>query len=355
MVYLHQALRTPLGKAGGIYRDTLPEVLMAHLMKEIHRRSGYYAEEVLLGNAFGTGGNMARYATLLAGYPQEIPATTVDSQCSSGMKSIELGYALLLAGQRRTVLCGGLESSSLAPEKRYAARDPRGPGEVYKIATFSPDQDGSLADAAERCAGGLPKSALWDWAKKSQQQAHAAGPLLEDYLHPLEAGQADPEFRPDFSPERYSSARYIDRTVSAHFRDGAAGVLLSTEREGALSRILACTSAGNDPNRAPEGVVAAMEGVLRMAGLGIEDIDLFEISESYAPIPFIAQAHFGINTAQINVFGGTLAYGHPYGASGTVQVIHLCAALKHFRARYGLSVIPGAGGVASAILLEHVI
>lgn len=355
MVYLHQALRTPLGKPGGIYRDTLPEALMAQVLKEIQARSGSYAEEILVANAFGTGGNMGRYAALLAGYPQDIPATTLDSQCSGGMKSLELGYALIRSGQRHSVLCGGLESQSLAPEKKYAARDPRGAGQTYTTAVFSPDQQGSLSDAAERCAQGISKAAMWEWVQLSQERAHAATPLLAPYLCPLVPGETDPPFRPDRRPEKFSSAVPIDRSVTAHFRDGAAGILLSSEKGGAIARVLACISIGNDPNRAPEGVISAAEAVLRKAGLQPADIGVFEVSESYALIPLLFQQHFTLSSEKINVLGGTLAYGHPYGASGAVQAVHLCAAMQIQGCRYGLGVIPGAGGVASAIVLENVI
>jgi acetyl-CoA C-acetyltransferase len=353
MVYLHQALRTSLGKAGGIYKDVLPEALMAMVLKEMHERSGLYAEEILLGNAFGTGGNMARYAALLAAYPDDIPATTVDTQCSSGLKSLELGYAVIKAGLRNSVICGGLESISLAPEKRYAGRDPRGPGQPYTVAQFSPFQDGSLQEAAERCAVGMGKESMWEWAQLSQQRAAAALPILSPYI--VKDGHSDPPFRPDLQPQKYSSEKNIDRTVTAHFRDGAAGVFLSARKEGALARIHTCLSIGNDPNWAPEGAILATRAVLREAQLQVEDIDLFEVSESYALIPLRFERQLNVPREKINILGGTLAYGHPYGASGAVQMVHLCAAMQWRNARYGLCVIPGAGGIASAMILENVI
>jgi acetyl-CoA C-acetyltransferase len=347
MVYIHQAIRVPNGKVGGIYKRTPPENLMAHLMKKLPE----LPEEIILSTSVGTGGNMARFASLKAGYPLEIPASTLDAQCIGGLKSIEMGFALIASGLRKSVLVGGMESVSLAPIRIYTENDPRYTGKPYSQAVFSPNGELNLLPAAERCAKDIDKESMWRWFKRSHLLASQSKVVLAPYLCALEPKHTDLSFRPDIQLEAYSTSEKIDRTTTAPPADGAAVLYLSSDPQGALARIHTVKTIGTDPAFAPLGI----RNVISSLKTDLDRIDLFEISESFAFIPEIFCNDTGIAESKVNVLGGTLAYGHPFGASGTIQVVHLLAALKSRNKNWGLTVIPGAGGLASALILENVI
>lgn len=356
---IYKALRLPVGKVNGIYKEIIPESLASTVIQELKVDN---INEVILANAFGTGGNMARYATLEAGLPEDTMATTIDSQCSGGLRAVELAHSILKSNDAKLVIAGGMESRSLAPQKAYAIDDPRFDSHqpFYTTAIFSPDQEKgfTLLNAAKNVAlkyGVTKEEMLW-WTEQSHKKAASAEvrQALKPYV--INHSQSDQSVRPNTDFRKLSTAALIDRTTAAHYNDGAAGVLLGQEGLPfqALAKIVASFSAGCNPAFAPEGVIVATEGVLKKSGLKISDIDVFEVSESFAVIPEIFKRHFKVNASDINPLGGTLAYGHPFGASGTINLIHLIAALKWKNLRRGLVTLPAAGGLASAMIIENV-
>lgn len=367
-MYIQQALRLPVGKAHGIYKDTIPEALMAALLQEMQARAGVLPDELILANAFGTGGNMGRYASLLAGFPEAIPATTIDSQCSGGLRAVELACALIRSGNAERVMAGGMESRSMAPVKSYRDGDPRKNGPYYTTAVFAPGEPAAnepaagapvtLLEAAKNTAlkHAVSKTEMLRWTQESHRKA--ADPeiqeLLSRFIHRLSPGHRDQSVRPgtDFTP--LSTAELIDRTVSAHYNDGAAAVMLGSSPEDALARITATYTTGWDPRFAPEAILPATAGVLKRGGFTAKDIDIFEVNESFSLLSAIFAKEFNVAPERINVLGGNLAYGHPFGASGTINLIHLVAALKWKNARRGLVVLPAAGGLATAMIIENV-
>lgn len=367
-MYIHQALRLPTGKANGIYKDSIPEALMVAVLKEMQARSGVLPDELILANAFGTGGNMGRYASLLAGFPEEIPVTTIDSQCSGGLRAIELSCAVISSGNAERVIAGGMESHSMAPLKSYREGDPRKKGPYYTTAAFAPGEPAvdesaaggqdTLLKAAENTAlkHRIPKAEMLRWTQDSHRKA--ADPevqnLLSRFIHRLAPQHRDQSIRSGTNFSTLSTAELIDRTVSAHYNDGAAAVMLENRPENALAKIVATYTTGWDPRFAPEAVLPAAAGVLKKAGLTADDIDIFEVNESFSLIPAIFAKEFNVRPDRINVLGGNLAYGHPFGASGTINLIHLVAALKWKNAKCGLVVLPAAGGLATAMIIENV-
>lgn len=357
-MYIQQALRLPVGKAGGIYKDTIPEALMAALLQEIRARTGTLPDELLLANAFGTGGNMGRYASLLAGYPEEIPVTTIDSQCSGGLRAVELACALIRSGNAERVVAGGMESRSMAPLKAYRDGDPRKKEPYYTKAVFAPGEPITLLEAAENTARkhAVSKVEMLHWTRESHRKA--ADPeiqaLLSGFIYRLAPEHRDQSVRPGTDFTVLSTGQLIDRTVSAHYNDGAAAVLLGSSPENALARVIATYTTGWNPRFAPEAVLPAAAGVLKKGGFTADDIDIFEVNESFSLLPAIFAKEFSIPPERINVLGGNLAYGHPFGASGTINLIHLVAALKGKNARRGLVVLPAAGGLATAMIIENV-
>ena len=357
----------PIGKANGIYKNIIPENLAAFLLRKIVERNDLsYQEidEVILANAFGTGGNMARYAALSAGLSENIPALTIDSQCSGGLRAVEIGNALLKSIHANFVIVGGMESQSLSPKKAYQSHDERfdSSSPYYSTARFSPGQSGAfpLLDAAERVAlkYGILKEDMVKWAIESHQKAFWAEEqgLIISFIEKMDKSHRDQSIRPELDLFRLATNKLIDRTVSAHYNDAAACILLGKENDKLkpLARIIATASVGYNPDFAPEGVIYATKKLFENTDLKLSDVDLFEINESFALIPLIFAKVFGVEDSKINALGGNLAYGHPFGASGTINLIHLIAALQSKKLKYGLVVIPAAGGQATAVLIENV-
>ena len=361
LTFIFDALRLPIGKANGIYKNTIPEDLAAFLLVEILKRNslrGDEIEEVIMSNAFGTGGNMARYASFKAGIPETIPAFTVDFQCAGGLKVIEIAQAIL--SKKNLILAGGMESKSLAPKKAYQVNDERNTSEsgIYVTAKFSPNQsaDFPLIDAAERVVlkYEISKNEMMKWAENSHLKAIDArkSGILDSFLVKISDTDFDQSIKSGINLQKHCTPDLIDRTVSAHFNDGAACVLMGKENSNLIpkAKILAIESIGYDPEYAPEGVIPVVKLLLKNANISLNEIDLFEINESFALIPLIFAKEFGVEKNKINVLGGNLAYGHPFGASGTINLIHLLAALNP--KQKGIVAIPAAGGLATAMLIE---
>lgn len=366
-VYIYDAIRVPIGKANGIYKNILPENLAAFLIRKLMERNQFQSieiEEVILANAFGTGGNMARYASLSAGLPEIISAFTIDSQCSGGLKSVELGFALLKSLHRKLMIVGGMESKSLAPRKAYQSHDERFDSnqEFFATAKFSPNQVGDfpLLEAAKTVAlkYGIAKEKMLVWANLSHQKAFFAQEkgILKPFIEKISEKHSDQSIRAEIDLFMLTTNDLIDRTVSAHYNDAAACILIGNtyEKLKPMAKIIATASVGCRPKHAPEGVIFATKKLFENSKIGMEQIELFEINESFALIPLIFAKVFEIDTAKINVLGGNLAYGHPFGASGAINLIHLIASLKFKKLKYGLAVIPAAGGQATAVLIENI-
>lgn len=364
MLYINSAYRLPIGKAGGIYKNIIPEVLFAAVLREIYK-TNKQVDEIFAANAFGTGGNMARYAALAAGFPENVPATTIDFQCSGGLKAVELARNTILSGAADFVIAGGMESKSLAPQKIYHQNDFRAnsKGKPYTTARFSPFQtpDFKLLDAAKAVAlkYKIRKDEMLEWTIESHKNAAelSCKNALSSFICKINDADFDQTIRSGFDFEKLSTSDLIDRTVSAHYNDGAAAVLLSKEKilDQTQAKIIASASVGWLPELAPEAVIPATKKVLKLAGLKISDIDIFEVNESFSVIPLIFAKNFRVEANRINVLGGNLAYGHPFGASGTINLIHLIATLKARKLKRGLVALPAAGGLASAMIVENVI
>lgn len=359
MPWIIGAARVPIGKANGIYKNTIPEDLAAVLMLHImNKKPENIATEIILANAFGTGGNMARYAALKAGMSINTVATTIDSQCSGGLRAIEMACFALNANDQ--VLAGGMESKSLAPIKAYQNTDPRKKPNFYsyEIAQFSPNQksENALLLAAENVAKKyeIQKSEMWKQTLISHQRAHLAKNIVAQFIIKLDSQHTDQSIRSNISLEfltKASENTLIDRTVAAHYNDGAAMILISNSPYiKPLAEIIATATVGNEPDLAPEGVLFATEKVIKKSGIKIDDISNFEVNESFALTPIIFSQYFNVALHKINILGGCLAYGHPFGASGTIQIIHLIASLKP--GQLGLAVCPGAGGQATAVIIK---
>ncbi len=369
--FIIEGLRLPIGKANAIYKTTIPEVLASILLAKFYNKFDFLkneTDEIILGNALGTGGNMARYAAIDAGFDIKIPAYTVDAQCASGLKAIILADNQIKAGAN-CVLAGGMESNSLAPKRQYHPNDVRfiNDNTYYTQASFAPPQfgyDESLILAAENVANhlGISKNMMMNWAAESHQKANKASDneYFTELILPFKDTIKDQSIKPKLTFEtlqKSQSEKLIDYTNTAHLHDGAAVHFLASEhfcnQHGIKPafQILATATTAGPPNRAPMGVIWAVENLLQKTGLKPDEIDLYEVNESFAINVLAFAQHFQVKHDKINTFGGSLAFGHPFGASGAINLLHLMGAMKAKNVKKGIVTIAAAGGLGMAVLL----
>lgn len=380
-VYIVGGLRTPIGKTNGCLKDFLPEKLTAYLIKEIIRKYSIpkdAVEEVILGNAIGPGGNLARLSLLEAGLPFHVIGTTIDFQCGSSLRAINMAASLIKAEERDLIIVGGAESTSLAPNKQYNHKDERYKGKdiFYKRAQFSPYSigDPDMIEGAENVAKycNIEREPMDIWAVESHLKALKAREekKLRDVICNIktEAGiiEEDESIRSNASLKLMKRARPIlnqgGRITSANAcltHDGAALIVMASEKAvkkynlNPKAQWIAGDSVGFDPNLSPLGATFAVEELLKSKNLNIDEIDLIEINEAFSVKTLAFLKHFNCPKEKINVFGGALAYGHPYGASGAIIMLHLLEALKDKNKKIGLATLGVAGGLGVTAMVER--
>ncbi|MCP8967690.1 thiolase family protein [Ectobacillus ponti] len=370
------AKRTAIGRIGGMLRHIPPEGLAAAVIRNIvedYQLEPASIDEVILGNAVGPGGNLARLSSLTAGLPVSVPGVTIDRQCGSGLEAVNLAARLIQNGAGDIYLAGGVESTSLAPWRMEKPAALTGMPRLYTRARFSPDEigDPDMGIAAENVAAqfGISREdqdrfALHSHEKavRSQQSGRFAAEIV-----PVQGMDQDECPRPDTSLRRLQRLRPVfqaDGTVTAGnacpVNDGAALVLLMSAdkcRElglRPLARFVDSTSAGVDPNLLGIGPVPAVQKLLARTGLRVDDIDLVEFNEAFASQVLASLRELRIPEEKVNIGGGALALGHPYGASGAILITRLCMELQRTQSRYGLATLGIGGGLGVATLLERV-
>lgn len=337
------ARRSPIGRAGGALAALALEDIAAPVLRAALADSGLAADQVsdvILGNAVGGGGNIARLAALAAGLPLSVPGMTVDRQCGSGLEAVVLACRLVAAGAGDLYLAGGVESTSRAPLR---AR-PGPPPEPYTRARFAPDSigDPDMIEAAENVARrwGVARERQDALALQSHRRAVAAAAAgrFADELVALPGLAADECPRPTTSAEALAALRPVRAggTVTpgnaCPLNDGAAVVAVTTRaraRALGLTRALAfedAAVAGVDPNLLGIGPVASTAAlVARRADLSPATARWIEFNEAFAAQVLASLDQMDIAPACINRDGGALALGHPFGASGAVLAVRLAA------------------------------
>ncbi|MET9116837.1 thiolase family protein [Streptomyces longwoodensis] len=382
-----EAVRTPIGKGkpNGSLAHVHPVELLAHTLRTLVERSGVdpaLIDDVIGGTVDQVGEqamNTTRYAALSAGFPESVPATTVDRQCGSSQQAVHFAAQGVLAGAYDLVVACGVESMSRVPmwSNVPPGTDPFGPG----VAARYPEGLVPQGISAELIAAkwSLGRAQLDDFAVSSHHRADAAWRqgLFDAEVAPLDGVSRDECVRPDSTPEVLAGLRpaYHDPVFAERFpqiewnitagnaspvNDGASAVLITSSETAArlglrpLARLHSFAVTGSDPLLMLTGVVPATEKVLRRAGLRLDDIDLFEVNEAFSSVVLAWQQETGADLAKVNVHGGAIALGHPLGASGTRLTTTLVHALRRRGARYGLQTMCEAGGLANAMILEAV-
>ncbi|MDJ0315003.1 thiolase family protein [Arthrobacter sp. H35-D1] len=368
------AKRLPTAKAGGPYKEYRAHELAAAVIESLVAANHFPPEEikdVILGNATGGGGNVARLAALTAGLPQEVPGLTVDRQCGSGLEAIVLACRLVQAGAGDLYLAGGVESISTAPARAHRAAD--GTLEFFQRAQFAPRETGDpdAGQAAENVAAhyGITRKRQDAYALASHVKAVSAAQRghFSAELIPFAGLNADQGPRRHLTPElmaRFPAAFVPGGTVTAGnscpYSDGAAVVVVTSL---ARARAIAASdntivmglvfrdsaTAGNDPTLLGAGAAHSTRQLMARTGWGAKELGgaLVEFNEAFAAQVLAVADLLDVDPGLFNHDGGALALGHPYGASGAVLVTRLLA-----RARRGaatgtdaLAMISMAGGM----------
>lgn len=376
-VYILGALRTPIVGKNGPFRNVRPEILGATVIQALLAR--YEAEQmagIIGGNAVGTGGNITRLMALMAGIDSSVPAFTVDMQCASAAAAISLAYAKIASGQGSVWLAGGMESSSLQPLRVYAPGDERhsqtekGDGRYY-TAQFAPGDMSpqAMLQGAERVATAehISRQELEHWALVSHARACKAAEagILQDIIVPVNGWGKDDGIRPRLSqrlldrlPPLLGEGTNLTAGTACLINDGAAFALLASgeyiRQKGLrpLARILGTVAVGGNPAESPRGAMATADVLLKRQGLAYEDLQAIEFNEAFAVIDVLFARKHPACLGCYNRFGGALAYGHPYGASGGILLAHLLKSLQKAGGGKGVMSIAGAGGMGEAILVE---
>ncbi|MET1020893.1 MAG: thiolase family protein [Arthrobacter sp.] len=378
------ARRTPVCRANGALKDFTAHELLAPVLRSLLADAGIapaLVNDVLIGNAVGGGGNVARLAGLEAGLPVSVPGLTVDRQCGSGLDAIVLAAKFVAAGGGGTYLAGGVESISTAPLR--ARRDATGTPEFYPRAQFAPLGlgDPDMGVAAENVAAryGISRERQDAFALRSHRRALAAAAAgrFDAELVPLATTsgaaatgtvESDDGPRPSLGPALmarfppvFAEGGSVTAGNSCFDADGAAAVVVtSVERARRLGAadgllVLGTETAGVPPQLLGIGAAAAAGRLLAAHGLAAGDVGLVEFNEAFAAQTLACFDQLGIDPERTNLDGGALALGHAYGASGAVLVARLLAQARRSRdpRRLALAMISIAGGMGTAALLEY--
>ncbi|WP_096270926.1 thiolase family protein [Paucisalibacillus globulus] len=379
-VVIIDGVRTAVGRKGGAFTNYRPDELAALVLDDLVERSSVdksSVEDVILGcvtQVNEQGGNIARTAALIAGFPIQVPGVTIDRQCGSSQQAIHFAAQAIASGDMDIVIAGGVESMSRAPmfSNIGKTRPSKKLQERYEIVNQGVSSE-KIADQ-----WGFTREQLDTYSLESHKKA----------LHAIEKGKFEAEILPvevenhegkkqiinrdegprkDTSIEALSSLKSVfqaDGKITAgnasQMSDGASAVLLMS-KEKALelglkprAKIVARVVVGSDPTLMLTGPIEATKRVLEKSGLSIEDMDRYEVNEAFAPVPLAWLADTGADPSKLNVNGGAIALGHPLGATGTKLMTSLLYELERINGRYGLLAICEGMGMANATIIERV-
>jgi acetyl-CoA acyltransferase len=380
------AVRTPIGRRGGGLAAVHAVDLSAHVLNALVARTGIdpgLVEDVHWGNVISVGqqsGNIGRMAVLAAGWPESVPGFTIDRQCGSSQQAVSTAAAAVVSGQADIVVAGGVELMSGVP---MGAAIVPGTGELggsavsrYADALDAPGFDGRFNQGAgaERIAAeyGLSRLQLDEYSLASHEKAAAAqddGAFAGETVAVPAGDQsvsADEGIRRSSTVEQLAALKTpfleggrITAGNASQISDGAAALLITTSEKAAalgltpLARVHTAVVTGDDPVRMLTGPIPATALALARAGLGIDDIDAFEVNEAFASVPLAWQVETGAKPDRLNPLGGAIALGHPLGASGARLATTLVHHLRRTGGRYGLQTMCEGGGTANATVYER--
>jgi acetyl-CoA acetyltransferase family protein len=377
-----EAVRTPIGRMNGAYRETRPDQLLAHTLQSLLKKTGVDANKIgdcivgCVSQVNEQGVNIARRTALLAGLPITVPGVTLNRFCSSGQQSIHFAAQAIAAGDHDYVLAAGVESMTRVPMGTDAAP-------VWKDIYLSMREQYDLihqGESAERLAEkyGVTRQEVDEFAAESHRRASAAakaGKHAEIVPTPgLDAEgrhislTRDEGIREVINMEKMVALPTVFRPQgngvvtaanSSQISDGSGAALIANrevaEADGfkPRARFRARVVVGSDPTMQLDGVIPATRLALERAGLTINDLDWVEINEAFATVVIAWARELNPDMSKVNPWGGAVAHGHPIGGTGSILMAKLLAGLDSVDGQFGLQVMCAGHGMATATIIER--
>ncbi|WP_431805722.1 acetyl-CoA C-acetyltransferase [Microbacterium paraoxydans] len=378
--FIVDAVRSPVGRRGGALAGIHPADLGAHSLRALVDRTGIdpgAVDDVILGTIDAIGGqagNVARTALLVAGFPEHVPGVTIDRQCGSSQQAVHFAAQAVLSGTSDLVIAGGLQNMSQVPLTAAAIV-----GREYGFTTPSAESPGWLARYGDQEISQFRGAELiaqrWDISREEMErfalESHTRAARAQDEgrfadeIAPLGGLDHDEGVRRDTSLERMAGLQplapdgRLTAAVASQISDASSAVLIASEaavRTHGLTpraRIHHLSVRGDDPVLMLTAPIPATLHALERTGLGIDDIDLFEVNEAFASVVLAWMRETGVPHEKVNVNGGGIALGHPIGATGTRILSTLLNELERTGGRYGLQTMCEGGGVANVTIIER--
>jgi acetyl-CoA C-acetyltransferase len=373
--YIVGAVRTPVGTKKGALKDVHSADLGAHVLKELVNRTGVdpaAVEDVIMGCVMQVGAqtlDIARTAWLSAGLPENVPGVTIDRQCGSSQQSIHFAAQAVLSGTQDLVVAAGVENMAMVPMGASVAPNtglPWGEGWAERYGSQEISQFRGAQLMAEKW--GFKRGDLEAFALESHRRAVKAieAGYFDREIAPLAGLAKDEGARADTSLEKMAGMKVlrdgwdITAAVASQISVGASALLIASEEAvkqhnlTPRARIHTLAVCGSDPVYMLTGPIPATEKALKRSGLSIDDIDVFEVNEAFAPVPMAWAKDTGASLEKTNPNGGAIALGHPLGATGGILMTKLVHELERTGGRYGLQTMCEGGGQANATIIERV-
>jgi acetyl-CoA C-acetyltransferase len=387
--YIVAAARTAGGRRNGRLSGWHPADLAAQVLDALIERTDIdpaLVEDVIMGCVGQVGeqaSNIARNAVLASRLPESVPATSVDRQCGSSQQALHFAAQAVMSGSMDVAIAAGVESMTRVPmgtPSTLALKNGLGFYVSPQMQKRYPDIQFSQFTGAEMIAKnyGIEKGELDAYALRSHRNAIAAtraglfdkeivpvAARMNDGAEPGDMHTADEGIRYDATLESIAGVKLIAEggrctaATASQICDGASGVMVVNERGlkalgvKPLARIHHMSVIGHDPVIMLEAPIPATQRALKKAGMKIDDIDLYEVNEAFAPVPLAWLQTLGADPERLNVNGGAIALGHPLGASGTKLMTTLIHALGQRNKRYGLQTMCEGGGMANVTIIER--
>jgi len=377
--FIAGAVRTAVGRRNGALSGVHPVDLGAHALRALVERTGIdpaAVDDVIMGCVSQIGPqtfDIARNAWLSAGLPESVPGVTVDRQCGSSQQAVQFAAQAVMSGTQDLVVAAGVESmsivamgSSVTLPMQAGMPAPFGSGWRERYGEQEVSQFRGAQLICERW--GIKRAQLEEFALESHQRAVRAidEGRFEREIAPLNGVATDEGPRRDTTLEKMASLPplregwEITAATSSQISDGAGALLIASgeavERHGLTprARIRAMTVIGDDPVIMLTGPIGATSKALDKAGLGVDEIDVFEVNEAFAPVLLAWSEETGASLDKTNPNGGAIALGHPLGATGAILMTKLLHELERTGARLGLQTMCEGGGQANATIIERV-
>ena len=378
--YIVEAVRTPVGRRKGGFADVHPADLAAHSLRELVSRAGIdpaAVEDVVLGcldNIGAQAGDIARTAALAAGFPESVPGVTIDRQCGSAQQAVSFAAMGVKSGMQDLVIAGGVQKMSQFPIlSAFGAGEPFGSVDPWTGCegwqARWPGEEISQFRGAEMMAARwkLTREDCEEWAFQSHQRAIAAidAGYFDKEVSPYAGVTTDEGPRRDTTREKMAELQtlvpggVLTAGVASQISDASAALLIASEaavEEHGLTpraRIHHASVRGDDPVMMLSAPIPATQHALKKAGLTIDDIDVVEINEAFAPVVLAWNHELNADPAKVNPNGGAIALGHPIGATGARLMVSLLHELERTGGRYGLQTMCEGGGQANVTIIER--